>query len=257
MKPDAQKWVTLLNDVPRRSRLRHMKQAIHPDMCSKWYATVAGTEEDTVFSKVPGMPRKTAWLVRHPCRCEYGYGQFTVKPKPYPEWMDELLGEIMPLLGATSRAQWPDSCNLNLYEGGKNSVNWHADDENIFQGKKQDIMIVSLTLGADRTFSIGTQHREEKAVILGDGDLCTMEGAFQRYYQHAVLKDYQAKGNRINLTWRWVMRHNQNCPCNRQPLPLNVYAKSWSQEKLAPEQPLRPIKGWHTTAQPHQGPGPS
>ena len=29
---------------------------------------------------------------------------------------------------------WPDSCNLNLYESGDHSVGWHSDDEFLFQG---------------------------------------------------------------------------------------------------------------------------
>ena len=29
---------------------------------------------------------------------------------------------------------WPDSCNLNLYESGDHSVGWHSDGEFLFQG---------------------------------------------------------------------------------------------------------------------------
>ena len=42
-----------------------------------------------------------------------------------------------------------------------------------------------------------------------NGDLCTMEGRFQRHYLHAVPKEPSVKEARINLTWRWITKHNQ------------------------------------------------
>ena len=35
-------------------------------------------------------------------------------------------------------AEWPNSCNLNLYDTGGSSVAWHADDESLFNGKAQE-----------------------------------------------------------------------------------------------------------------------
>ena len=37
----------------------------------------------------------------------------------------------MPMVGITDQVQWPDSCNLNWYRGGKDSVAWHADSEDL------------------------------------------------------------------------------------------------------------------------------
>merc|ERR1712110_190764 len=56
--------------------------------------------------------------------------------------------------------------------------------------------------------------------ILGDGDLCTMEGLCQKHYQHRVPKQIEAQGPRINLTWRWLVRHHKTCPMGMTAGPL-------------------------------------
>merc|ERR1712151_1036149 len=113
--------------------------------------------------------------------------------------------------------QWPNSCNLHLYEDGAMSVGWHADDEKLFDGRFNDIQIISVSLGQARTFELRTLGVEEDGerlkyrMQLGDGDICTMEGLTQKYYQHRVPKDGTAAA-RINLTWRWVRLHKLDCP---------------------------------------------
>ena len=103
--------------------------------------------------------------------------------------------------------QFPNSCNANLYESEDDVVGWHADDEPIFQATVHDALIISLSLGASRTFAyrLNTQLNIEHTVRLGDGDLCTMEGMMQKYYKHAILPEKGKAEPRINLTWRWIV----------------------------------------------------
>jgi len=143
-----------------------------------------------------------------------------VGPEEYPPWMLELMKLVMPFCGLTQVAEWPNSCNLNLYEDGGMSVGWHTDDERIFQGKFQDIRIISLSLGARRKFEVRANWPQEgemplRALSLGDGDLCTMEGMFQKHFQHRVPKEGNVRGPRINLTWRWNVVHTPMCPAQR------------------------------------------
>jgi alkylated DNA repair dioxygenase AlkB len=49
--------------------------------------------------------------------------------------------------------------NINLYEHGKHSVGWHRGDEKLFNGLHRSIGIVSLSLGATRTFEEEEQHK--------------------------------------------------------------------------------------------------
>ena len=128
--------------------------------------------------------------------------------------MLQVMGKVMPALGIPDKARWPNACNLNLYDDGAHSVAWHADDENMFQGLYRDIWIISLSLGASRTFELklksSSGNRAAARVTLADADLCTMEGLFQKHYMHRIPKE-ESTGARINLTWRWVLQHRSGC----------------------------------------------
>ncbi|CAK0793441.1 unnamed protein product, partial [Prorocentrum cordatum] len=113
----------------------------------------------------------------------------------------------------------PNCCNGNRYASGDESVGWHSDDEALFQAAAQDALIVSLSLGATRTFRVRLKDHAAEGdglvgaeVLLGDGDLCTMEGLCQKHYQHCVPKEASVSEPRINLTWRWIVSHGRGCP---------------------------------------------
>merc|ERR1719163_85054 len=107
-------------------------------------------------------------------------------------------------------------------QDGAMSVGWHADDEMIFQGKFDDIRILSISFGQARTFELRMNWPEDHerkykrmSMTLGNGDLATMEGMVQRHYQHRVPKEDNVDGPRINLTWRWIKKHLPRCPATR------------------------------------------
>mmetsp|Transcript_88524 Transcript_88524/g.162277 ORF Transcript_88524/g.162277 Transcript_88524/m.162277 type:complete len:147 (+) Transcript_88524:3-443(+) len=134
--------------------------------------------------------------------------------------MTELMQATMPGCGLSEPSSWPDSCNLNLYEDGGMSVGWHADDEKLFQGKFCDIKIISLSLGAARKFELRKNWPEDNEepvtqFLLGNGDLVTMEGMTQKHFQHRVPREEGIKEPRINLTWRWILKHTVHCPASR------------------------------------------
>lgn len=100
------------------------------------------------------------------------------------------------------------------------SVGWHSDDEALFQGKFRDIAIISLSLGCQRKFELRTNWPEDgekpvRKLWLGNGDLMSMEGMVQKHYQHRVPKEDAVSSPRINLTWRWTVRHRPRCPATR------------------------------------------
>lgn len=151
-------------------------------------------------------------------------GGIEVEHLDYPPWMTQLFQAIMPSCGMLNDWQWPDACNVNLYEDGSHSVGWHSDDERLFQGKFRDITILSLSLGTKRKFELRLNWPEDgerpakRMVHLGNGDLMTMEGMLQKHFQHRVPKEDDISGQRINLTWRWILRHNPRCPAGRRRL---------------------------------------
>jgi len=166
------------------------------------------------------MPRKTAWLVKSGCLCSYRYGAFEVAPAPFPPWMHGLLSQVMPKCGLAEEDDWPNCCNLNLYEDGGSGVGWHADDEALFQGRFQDIRIISLSFGVTRKFELRLNWPDEGErsafrILLNSGDMMTMEGMMQKHFQHRVPREGSVDGSRINLTWRWVVKHTPHCPVSR------------------------------------------
>lgn len=133
----------------------------------------------------------------------YTYSGLTHKPAPWHPRVEELRGLLETLLGARF-----NTALVNLYQDGRDSVAWHADDEPELGALPT---IASLSLGAPRKFSI--RERPERGqkprtwtVPLEAGDLLVMSGASQQSYQHAVLKTEAKVGPRINITFRHVHR---------------------------------------------------
>lgn len=89
---------------------------------------------------------------------------------------------------------------LNLYEDGKHSISYHADNEVV----EDDDLILSVSLGHTRRFLVKPRDKTEKTlgIDLSDGDLIIMDGRMQRSYLHSVPKTARKVGPRINLTFR-------------------------------------------------------
>eukprot|EP00927_Polykrikos_kofoidii_P055078 TRINITY_DN49393_c0_g1_i1.p1 TRINITY_DN49393_c0_g1~~TRINITY_DN49393_c0_g1_i1.p1 ORF type:complete len:496 (+),score=66.91 TRINITY_DN49393_c0_g1_i1:50-1537(+) len=207
MAPPGTAWKYVVRDETQRCYAGHLSGAVTQTR------TLFGVVDKGTPWKRTG-PRWTAWMVAPPCSCVYGYGGLRVNATPFPEWMQDIMREVMPLCGLSNPSSWPNSCNLNRYDDGWGSVGWHADDEKLFQGKHRDCLILSLSLGQTRSFSVRTWYDGgwEDSFTLADGDLCTMEGMFQKHYQHAILKEYEGGVRpRINLTWRWIVAHESGC----------------------------------------------
>eukprot|EP00929_Paragymnodinium_shiwhaense_P116838 TRINITY_DN867_c2_g2_i1.p1 TRINITY_DN867_c2_g2~~TRINITY_DN867_c2_g2_i1.p1 ORF type:complete len:766 (-),score=171.14 TRINITY_DN867_c2_g2_i1:185-2482(-) len=225
-------WNYVLKDESRRSFGAMLKSPFAMGETAKHFVTI---RDNTDWKQPTGpygqpIPRKTAWMVSSGCSCTYRYGRIEVDPQEYPPWMIELMTQVMPHFGLKTQAEWPNSCNLNLYEDGGMSVGWHSDDEKIFNGKFQDIRILSLSFGQKRRFEMRSNwsppgEQSLYRIQLGDGDLCTMEGMMQKHFQHRVPKESSC-GPRINLTWRWNVKHTPKCPAVRQRPNAKAKAKS-------------------------------
>jgi len=159
---DMYNWQYPFWDDSRRSFAGLLRSPWTPQQCSQFYTMIQnGTNWIQPVGEKGPMPRKTAWLVRKGCECSYSYGPFEVPPAEFPPWMVQLMSEVMPFCGFTSIGEWPDCCNLNLYTDGASTVGWHSDDEALFQGRYQDITIISMSLGVPRTFELRYLYPEE------------------------------------------------------------------------------------------------
>ncbi|CAE7407662.1 ALKBH3 [Symbiodinium pilosum] len=131
------------------------------------------------------LPRSASWLTLPGCQCEYEYAGLRFPAMTMPEWFLEITDEVARACGLQER---PNSCNANLYKSGVDNVSWHCDDEPLFDATGRDALIVSLSLGATRSFCLRPKDDpfQETLLHLEDGDLCTMEGLCQKHYRHRV-----------------------------------------------------------------------
>lgn len=169
--------------------------------------------------------RKVMWFTRPGCTCPYEYGSEHCPAVQFPAWFDEMTERWLGKLKLKdSKLGMPDCANINLYEGGSQAVSWHADDEELFQGKVQDACIISVSLGAARKFQVGLraprmvgsaylmpEKGSIESVWLEHGHLATMEGLFQKHYLHQIAKATDSTDPRINVTFRYNVAHVAPC----------------------------------------------
>jgi alkylated DNA repair dioxygenase AlkB len=234
-------WQPFLVDEERSSFSYHLPfartQWISVDELDGWFDALhpSGFAKDINLSwtdahyKGEKLLRQTAWCtLQSSCECDYGYSdtwQKKVTSVTFLSVVECITEKIRELTGCRSL----NSCNLNYYPQG-GGVGFHADDEYLFDGTMRPTCIVSLSLcrnGGTRKLIVKKQEcSEEQAqdgypegklheLILGHGDIMTMEGMFQKHYFHSVwpgdsqefMDNPLTQGERINLTWRTIVQH--------------------------------------------------
>ena len=159
--------------------------------------------------------RSSCWLVQHDCCCNYPYGNKLWKPSPWPVWVEKIARALEVLLKLPE--YFFNSCNCNKYEGSKENLEFHSDNEPLFKKSEfdRDVFIASVSFGATRRFSIIKKYGKAigPPIELKDGDIFTMEGRMQDDYQHAILPEKTFDPSiRFNLTFRAILRHQKGCP---------------------------------------------
>ncbi|CAE8636499.1 unnamed protein product [Polarella glacialis] len=169
------------------------------------------------------LPRSAAWFVGPGCTCAYEYNGTAWPATEMPGWLLEIQSSVWDVLNEGQEGkslELPNSCVANFYADGSQSVDYHADNEPLFDGLAQDCRIISLSLGESRRFELRQRRgrsqdpsqREIIAMELYNGDLITMEGMFQKHWDHRVPRQREVSGPRINFTWRTITRHGAGCP---------------------------------------------
>jgi alkylated DNA repair dioxygenase AlkB len=160
----------------------------------------AAWKQETIrlWDKEMLQPRLSAWYGDP--GTHYTYSGKTFAPLP---WLESLKGIKDDVERATGHRF--NSVLLNLYRNEDDSVAWHSDSEPEFGAEPA---IASLSLGETRLFRL--RHRTRKDVkrvdiALTNGSLLLMAGRTQQCWQHAIEKQRQPCGPRINLTFRAIL----------------------------------------------------
>ena len=151
-----------------------------------------------MFGRLISVPRLESWVADE--GLDYTYSGIHHDPDP---WSEELL-TLRDLVSEHAGASF-NSVLCNLYRDGTDGVDWHADDESEFGPMP---VIGSLSLGATRRFDMRRvdDHAEKIELDLHHGDLVIMRGTTQALWKHRVPKTKKPVGERINLTFRTVIR---------------------------------------------------
>ena len=165
-----------------------------------------------VFSKSGKLLRSSTWYTRVNCKCDYDYANLHFDANDFPPWLQTIAERLTAFLGFEKRPL--NSCNLNKYEHGDQSVGFHGDDEKLFQTDDGCVNIVSLSLGATRKFLVKRNYELDKDAFgedLANGDLLVMARQTQFYWQHGIGQEKSCQQNRINLTFRHISMPNKRC----------------------------------------------
>ena len=150
-----------------------------------------------IGGKYVDIPRQNAWYADE--AYTFTYSGIRLEPNP---WYAEL-NDIRNIMQSKLSLNF-NSCLLNLYRDGNDSVAWHCDDE---AELGRNPTIASLSLGAERKFMIRSLHNHEEkyTITLPNGSLLIMEGEVQHRYEHQVPKEKNISAPRINLTFRNIV----------------------------------------------------
>ncbi len=154
-------------------------------------------EPITLWGKQFLQPRLTAWY--GDAGADYTYSGLRMAPLAWSPRLAAIKAAVESLCGRRF-----NSVLLNLYRDEQDSVGWHSDDE---AELGQHPVIASLSLGGPRVFKMKHKLRKQvkpASLELGNGSLLLMGGATQQYWLHAVEKERQPRGARINLTFRTI-----------------------------------------------------
>ena len=151
-----------------------------------------------LFGRDVDAPRLSCWV--GDAGAAYRYSGVRFEPLPWTPTLAGLRERLQRELGVAF-----DSVLANLYRDGRDGMGWHSDDERELGAEP---VIASVSLGATRRFVL--KHRQDPArrlaLDLPHGSLLVMSGATQARYRHALPKTTRVAGERINLTFRRVMR---------------------------------------------------
>lgn len=177
--------------------------AFAPDEADPLYLTLReqiAWQQDhlRIADRTVAVPRLQAWY--GDAGAFYAYSGLAFVPNPWLPALQTIREKAEAIAQNTF-----NSVLANLYRDQNDSVGWHSDDERELGPTP---VIASVSLGATRRFQL--QHKRKKhlkfELALRHGDILVMQGELQQHWKHQVPKEKLPVGERINLTYRSVLK---------------------------------------------------
>ena len=144
--------------------------------------------------KIP-IPRLQNWYCE--TGASYTYSRINLLALEFPSWMEDLRRRV-----ELSTSETFNAVLVNYYRDGKDSNDWHSDDEKELGAYP---VIASVSIGAERVFHLRHKVTKQKIKMnLPHGSLLLMGAGIQEYWQHKLSKTSLQVGPRINLTLRYM-----------------------------------------------------
>jgi len=187
-----------LNILPFDGEAHYFGRVLTYDLADEYFKCLLNTiqwnnDQLIIHGKAITTRRKVAWYGDH----HYAY-RYSNTTKHAIDWSEELL-TLKTTVETLTQTKF-NSCLLNLYHDGEDSMSWHSDDETALG---HNTSIASLSFGADRKFML--KHKQNKKTIsltLENGSLLLMKGQTQTNWLHCLPKMKNSKQARVNLTFR-------------------------------------------------------
>jgi alkylated DNA repair dioxygenase AlkB len=153
-------------------------------------------ETITLWGKPVQQPRLSAWYGD----ARYSYSGMTLEPQPFTPLQLAIKAAVEQASGRRF-----NSVLLNYYRDEQDSMGFHSDDE---RELGHDPAIASFSVGEARTFILKHKRLAKTVKLaLGDGSLLLMAGSLQHHWRHGINKEKSARGPRINLTFRNIIKN--------------------------------------------------
>ena len=184
------------NLLPFDGKVLLLRDIMAPDDADRTFERLQTTivwqqEIAKIHGKEIPVPRLTAWYGE----VAYRYSGVYHPAAPFPSVVSPLRNLAEELAGSTF-----NTVLLNQYRDGRDSVSWHADDEDVLG---ENPVIASLTFGAERRFHLRHKKTGERISIdLPHNSALIMSGETQQCWVHQLPKTARQVGPRINLTFR-------------------------------------------------------
>lgn len=188
------------NLLPFDGRLVYLPKLLKQEEADRFFELLINEphwkpDEVMMFGKLIVTKRKMAWYGDP--GAQYRYSGIDRKPLGWTP----VLKALKEITEAGSGEKF-NSCLLNLYHHGSESMGWHSDNE---PELKKNGTIASVSLGADRKFSLKHRKSGEKiSLLLEHGSVLLMQGTTQEYWLHQLPPMKKVTDPRINLTFRQI-----------------------------------------------------